>query len=441
MRMFVKLTSTHQNKMATSLGLDAISRKLNKLEARLREENESRKKDDNLLLDLNNTTGSSSPRQQQRPSKPGSLLIPRGTANGTARPSPSSGSPRRSRRDHLEFPGIQVTPAPRSIDSIEVEKKLQEIMTLTGILTLNQKRYAAEVADLEEHGEIGSGTCGQVWQMSFKKTGDKMAVKQMRRSGNKEENKRILMDLDVILKSHDCPFIVQCFGAFITKMDVWICMELMNTCMEKLMKRLQSPIPEQILGKMGVSVVKALHYLKEKHGVIHRDVKPSNILMDETGIFKLCDFGISGRLVDSKAKTRSAGCAAYMAPERIDPPDPMRPDYDIRADVWSLGISLVELAMGSFPYKNCKTDFEVLTRVLQDDPPLLPPKQGFSLDFCSFVQNCLTKDFKKRPKYRQLLEHGFIKRYETKDVDVAGWFTDVMATTTSPRPDAKTPTN
>jgi len=147
---------------------------------------------------------------------------------------------------------------------------------------------------------------------------------------------------------------------------------------------------------------------------------------------KLCDFGISGRLVDSKAKTRSAGCAAYMAPERIDPPDPTRPDYDIRADVWSLGITLVELATGSFPYQDCKTDFEVLTKVLQDDPPLLPPNQGFSLDFCSFVKDCLTKDYKRRPKYKKLLEHNFIKRYETANVDVAAWFAEVMQST-SPR--------
>ncbi|NXA57242.1 MP2K7 kinase, partial [Nothocercus julius] len=224
-----------------------------------------------------------------------------------------------------------------------------------------------------------------------------------RRSGNKEENKRILMDLDVVLKSHDCPYIVQCFGTFITNTDVFIAMELMGTCAEKLKKRIQGPIPERILGKMTVAIVKALFYLKEKHGVIHRDVKPSNILLDERGQIKLCDFGISGRLVDSKAKTRSAGCAAYMAPERIDPPDPTKPDYDIRADVWSLGISLVELATGQFPYQNCKTDFEVLTKVLQEEPPRLPPAMGFSADFQAFVRDCLTKDHRKRPKYNKLL--------------------------------------
>lgn len=70
-------------------------------------------------------------------------------------------------------------------------------------------------------------------------------------------------------------------------------------------------------------------------------------------------------------------------PERIDP---KKREYDIRADVWSLGITLVELATGSFPYKGCNTDFEVLTRVLESDPPSLPIDKGFSIEFQTFVR-------------------------------------------------------
>lgn len=76
----------------------------------------------------------------------------------------------------------------------------------------------------------------------------------MRRSGNCEENKRIMMDLDVVLKSHDCPYIVRCLGCLITESDVWICMELMATCFDRLLKRLRRPIPEHILGKIAFAV-------------------------------------------------------------------------------------------------------------------------------------------------------------------------------------------
>ncbi|GAB6021983.1 Dual specificity mitogen-activated protein kinase kinase 7, variant 2 [Chamberlinius hualienensis] len=340
---------------------------------------------------------------------------------------PPSQSPVSCRKPVIELNISHGSPRHRLPDSNnDFDIKLQEIMKQKGILTIDGLRYQTEISDLIQLGELGNGTCGHVVKMLHKPSNKVIAVKQMRRSGNREENKRIIMDLDVVLKSHDCPYIVRCLGCFITDSDVWICMELMATCLDKLIKRLKQPIPEEILGKISVATVKALHYLKEKHGVIHRDVKPSNILLDERGNVKLCDFGISGRLVDSKAKTRSAGCAAYMAPERIDPPDPSKPDYDIRADVWSLGITLVELATGKFPYDGCKTDFEVLTKVLQDDPPLLPPGKLFSVEFCSFVKDCLTKDYKRRPKYKKLLDHQFIKRSEVEVVDVASWFARCM---------------
>lgn len=106
-----------------------------------------------------------------------------------------------------------------------------------------------------------------------------------------------------------------------------------------------------------------------------------------------------------------------MAPERIDP---KKPEYDIRADVWSLGITLVELATGAYPYKDCKTDFEVLTKVLDSDPPALPDNQGFSDEFRDFVKLCLTKDYRQRPKYQQLLLHPFLNYHDA--VDVVEWF-------------------
>lgn len=94
-------------------------------------------------------------------------------------------------------------------------------------------------------------------------------------------------------------------------------MEIMDTSLDKFYKfiyeKLKQRIPEVILAKITVATVKALNYLKEELKIIHRDVKPSNILLDRGGNIKLCDFGISGQLVDSIARTRDAGCRPYMA--------------------------------------------------------------------------------------------------------------------------------
>ncbi|KAI5738042.1 hypothetical protein M8J77_002260 [Diaphorina citri] len=164
-------------------------------------------------------------------------------------------------------------------------------------------------------------------------------------------------------------------------------------------------IPENILSTITSAVLNALHYLHSKLQVIHRDVKPSNILINRAGDVKMCDFGISGYLVDSVAKTIDAGCKPYMAPERIDPSGNPS-NYDIRSDVWSLGISLIELATGRFPYDTWGSPFEQLKQVVQDDPPRLPPGE-FSSDFKDFITLCLQKDYTKRPNYVQLLQHPF----------------------------------
>ena len=289
--------------------------------------------------------------------------------------------------DYLNPPGIAGSQS-RSRDELKSFPNNNSV-------TFNNKLYPCSESDLKFLTELGAGSCGQVSKQLHIPSGNIFAVKQMRRSGDDEETKRIVMDLGVLLKCHS-EHIVQCYGYLIRDAEVLICMELMGTCFEKLLKKMiipavpepiPEPIPEHIVGKIAVATVKALHYVKENHGIIHRDVKPSNILINGRGEIKLCDFGIAGHLVDSKAKTRQAGCAAYMAPERIDPPDPQNPRYDIRADVWSLGITLVEMAIGRFPYLNCKTDFEVLSRIVQDPAPILPENGQFSPEFCEFIRD------------------------------------------------------
>ena len=192
-------------------------------------------------------------------------------------------------RDRLKFMG----PFPQPSQD-EYERKLEDIMKLTGVLNIDGKKYPTLIEDLIPLGDLGNGTCGHVVKMKHKDSGKIIACKQMRRTGNSDETKRIVMDMDVVLKSHDCKEIVVCLGCFITASDVWICMELMATCFDKLIKLLKSPVPENICGKVAVATLNALNYLKDRHGVIHRDVKPSNILLDYEGKVKLCDFGISG---------------------------------------------------------------------------------------------------------------------------------------------------
>ena len=224
--------------------------------------------------------------------------------------------------------------------------------------------------DLRDFGEIGS--FGTDNKMVHRKTNTIMAVKRIRFSVDEKEQQQLLTNLDVVMRSNDCPGIVQFYGAILKKGDCWICMELMDTSLDKFYKfiyeTLGDRMPENILGKITVVILTSLNYMKEKLKIIHRDVKSSNILLDRSGNFKLCDFGISGQLVDSIAKIRDAGCRPYMAPERIDT---ARPGYDVCSDLWSLGITHMELAAGSFPYPKWNYVFEQLTQVVQGDPPRL----------------------------------------------------------------------
>lgn len=334
--------------------------------------------------------------------------------------------PERKKQLTLSLADGPVVPAPLP-DKTRERIKIQA----SGNLQFGQQVYQFTSDDMEDLGEIGRGAFGAVNKMIFKKTEFVIAVKRIRSTVDEKEQKQLLMDLEVVMKSNECPFIVQFFGALFKEGDCWICMELMDTSLDKFYKyiyeRKCQRIPESILAKITVATVNALNYLKEKLKIIHRDVKPSNILLHKRGDIKLCDFGISGQLVDSIAKTKDAGCRPYMAPERIDPE--RAKGYDVRSDVWSLGITLMEVATGNFPYKKWDSVFEQLCQVVKGDAPQLQPSfngMEFSIEFVDFVNTCLIKNESERPKYSRLLQMPFIQRGERSHTDVAAYVTDIL---------------
>lgn len=304
-------------------------------------------------------------------------------------------------------------------------------------LVVEGKEVEVSTSDLRSLEELGRGAYGIVEKMVHVPSGIVMAVKRITFTECSQEQKRLLMDLDVSMRTSDYPNTVQFYGALFTEGDVWICMEVMDTSLDKFYHKVFAQgktIPESILGKIAHSVVSALHYLQSRLQVIHRDVKPSNILLNRRGDVKMCDFGISGNLVDSVAKTMNAGCKPYMAPERINP-ERSHLGYDVKSDVWSLGITMIELSVGKFPYPHFKTPFEQLKHVVEDDPPRLPSGL-FSAEYEEFVDSCLQKQPTKRPSYVELLESPFLRRHSANSTNISEFVAEILDADTSAAGDA-----
>ncbi|XP_015665850.1 dual specificity mitogen-activated protein kinase kinase 6 [Protobothrops mucrosquamatus] len=275
-------------------------------------------------------------------------------------------------KEAFEQPQTSSTP-PRDLDS-------------KACINIGDKNFEVKADDLEPISELGRGAYGVVEMMRHMPSGQIMAVKRIRATVNSQEQKRLLMDLDISMRTVDCHFTVTFYGALFREGDVWICMELMDTSLDKFYKQVIDrglTIPEDILGKIAVSIVKALEHLHSKLSVIHRDVKPSNVLINTQGQVKMCDFGISGYLVDSVAKTMDAGCKPYMAPERINP-ELNQKGYSVKSDIWSLGITMIELAILRFPYDSWGTPFQQLKQVVEEPSPQLPGDK-FSAEFVDFT--------------------------------------------------------
>ncbi|KJY01631.1 putative map kinase kinase protein [Zymoseptoria brevis] len=241
-------------------------------------------------------------------------------------------------------------------------------------------------------------------------TGIIMAMKEMRLELDDAKFQSIIMELDIL---HRCisPYIVDFYGAFFQEGAVYICMEFMDG--GSVDKLYGDGVPEGVLQKITYCTTLGLKSLKEEHNIIHRDVKPTNILINTKGQVKICDFGVSGNLVASIAKT-NIGCQSYMAPERISSGGQVTGgsgvgSYSVQSDIWSLGLTIIECALGRYPYPPETYDniFSQLSAIVDGDPPDLP-SDTFSEAARDFVAGCLNKIPKLRPTYPMLLQHAWL---------------------------------
>lgn len=285
-----------------------------------------------------------------------------------------------------------------------------------GIDFSSGSKFRISLDELEPLGELGRGNYGTVTKVLHKPTNVLMAMKEIRLELEETKFSQIIMELDIL---HKCvsPYIVDFYGAFFAEGAVYVCMEYMDG--GSLDKIYDGGVDEPFLAVITNSVIHGLKQLKEEHNIIHRDVKPTNILVSTNGTVKLCDFGVSGNLVASIART-NIGCQSYMAPERIiskNPNDAIT--YTVQSDIWSLGLSILEVAKGSYPYppETYSNIFSQLSAIVDGKPPSLPADR-FSEEARSFIQDCLNKIPESRPTYSKLLKHPWLSKYKNKDVDL-----------------------
>lgn len=255
----------------------------------------------------------------------------------------------------------------------------------------------------EKKDIIGRGSFGTVYRCINKITGEDVAIKEIDLDDNDDDLFEIQKEIDM-LRSCESKYVVKYYGCCLVDTKLWIVMEYMGGGSIKEIVAAQ-PMKERYISIVIREVLCALDFL-HRGRKIHSDIKAANILLNDKGNVKLADFGVACSLESRNKAFSFAGTPFWMAPEVIK-----EAGYDEKCDIWSLGITAIEIAHGEPPYFELNPQ-RVIMLIPQNSPPSL--EGNFSAQFKDFVKQCLVKDPAERPSTQQLLLHPFINNNHAK---------------------------
>uniref|UniRef100_A0A7M4FAK0 non-specific serine/threonine protein kinase n=1 Tax=Crocodylus porosus TaxID=8502 RepID=A0A7M4FAK0_CROPO len=279
---------------------------------------------------------------------------------------------------------------------------------------------------------IGKGTYGKVYKVANKKDGSLAAVKILDPISDVDEEIEAEYNILQFLPNH--PNVVKFYGMFY-KVDqyvggqLWLVLELCNggsvTDLVKGLVKCGQQLDEAIISYILYGALLGLQHLHNNR-IIHRDVKGNNILLTTEGGVKLVDFGVSAQLTSTRLRRNtSVGTPFWMAPEVIACEQQYDYSYDARCDVWSLGITAIELGDGEPPLFDMHP-VKTLFKIPRNPPPTLLHPDKWCRGFNHFISQCLIKDFENRPSVTHLLEHPFIKQAHGKDMSLQKQLADLI---------------